>query len=432
MTTRRHQRFATLIAGATLLTAIPLPASARLNPIVDTGQDQCFDNQVRIPCPALGQPFFGQDAQHPKHPASYRDHGDGTITDRVTGLMWAKAPTEPITWAEATAAAKRSHLGGYADWRLPSIKELYSLIDYRGGFTGNPATSKPYINTRVFSFSYARGNGLGDAAQGSRPIDVQEWSSTRYVGKTMGRDDTVFGVNFADGRIKGYPLMDPRAQMTTPNRLKVRLVRGAAYGENDFGVEGEMVADRATGLIWQRADDGKVRTWQEALQYCQALNLDNHNLDNHSLDNHSLNDRRLGNHRHWRLPNAKELQSIVDYHRIPAIASAFQLSQPSAYFWTSTTHLEGPPPASAARRPFSTTGGLAVYIAFGPALGYVEMPPGAGQIQLVDVHGAGAQRSDPKQGDPADFPIGFGPQGDDIRIRNYVRCVNDGDGGRGK
>ncbi len=43
----------------------------------------------------------------------------------------------------------------------------------------------------------------------------------------------------------------------------------------------------------------------------------------------------------------------------------------------------------------------------------------------IDVHGAGAQRSDPKTGDPTKFPTGFGPQGDAIRIYNYVRLVRD-------
>jgi hypothetical protein len=44
----------------------------------------------------------------------------------------------------------------------------------------------------------------------------------------------------------------------------------------------------------------------------------------------------------------------------------------------------------------------------------------------VDVHGAGAQRSDPKSGDPASYPNGRGPQGDAIRISNYVRVVRGG------
>jgi hypothetical protein len=45
----------------------------------------------------------------------------------------------------------------------------------------------------------------------------------------------------------------------------------------------------------------------------------------------------------------------------------------------------------------------------------------------VDVHGAGAQRSDPKTGNPATYPTGFGPQGDAIRIYNYVRLVRNAD-----
>lgn len=64
----------------------------------------------------------------------------------------------------------------------------------------------------------------------------------------------------------------------------------------------------------------------------------------------------------------------------------------------------------------------AVYIAFGRAMGFM----GGG---WRDVHGAGAQRSDPKSGDPADYPQGRGPQGDAIRIYNYVRPVRNMEAG---
>lgn len=43
----------------------------------------------------------------------------------------------------------------------------------------------------------------------------------------------------------------------------------------------------------------------------------------------------------------------------------------------------------------------------------------------IDVHGAGSQRSDPKSGDPSIYANGHGPQGDAIRIYNYVRLVRD-------
>jgi hypothetical protein len=58
------------------------------------------------------------------------------------------------------------------------------------------------------------------------------------------------------------------------------------------------------------------------------------------------------------------------------------------------------------------------YVSFGKALGYMN--------SWVDVHGAGAQRSDPKSGDISQYAQGHGPQGDAVRVNNYVRCVRGG------
>lgn len=70
----------------------------------------------------------------------------------------------------------------------------------------------------------------------------------------------------------------------------------------------------------------------------------------------------------------------------------------------------------------------AVYIAFGRAWGF--MPErAAGVRRKLNVHGAGAQRGDPKSGDPADWAGGHGPQGDEIRIFNYARAVRNIDPG---
>jgi Protein of unknown function (DUF1566) len=186
----------------------------------------------------------------------------------------------------------------------------------------------------------------------------------------------------------------------------VRFVRGAPnYGVNKFiDNDNGTVTDLATKLQWQKSDDSITRNWQAALAYCDALSL-------------------AGPVR-WRLPNTKELQSIVDYTRAPvptadnragpAIEPVLITTSAETYFWTSTTLLDGPPDVAPSR---------AAYIAFGRALGYAQVPPGSGLLQLIDVHGAGAQRADPKAGNPLDYPRGFGPQGDDVRIANYVRCV---------
>jgi hypothetical protein len=77
------------------------PVLADTYPIVDTGQVRCYDNSREVKYPEVGEPFFGQDAQYQGNQPSYRDNGDGTITDLVTGLMWQKDPGPKKTFAQA-------------------------------------------------------------------------------------------------------------------------------------------------------------------------------------------------------------------------------------------------------------------------------------------------------------------------------------------
>ena len=319
------------------------------------------------------------------------DNGDGTVTDLHTGLMWQKTPGDKMTYTEAGAGAEVFNLAGYNDWRLPMIKELYSLIDFSGSTGTSAATSVPYIDTHYFDFEY------GDTSAGERFIDAQYVSSTEYVGTTMNNDPTVFGVNFADGRIKGYPRdIGPGG---TAKTYYVRYVRGNPnYGVNDFVDNGDgTTTDRATGLMWMQADSGTTLNWEEALSYCEGLSAAGY-------DN-------------WRLPNAKELQGMVDYTRAPdatnpsqvgaAINPIFQITSDDSYFWASTTHVDGP-----------AGGDKAIYLAFGEAWGYMEQPPNSGHYVLLNVHGAVSQRSDPNDANPDDYPHGFSPPGDAIPTYN--------------
>ena len=195
--------------------------------------------------------------------------------------------------------------------------------------------------------------------------------------------------------------------------------------------------------MWSKADSGQGMNWQDALAWVQTKNAE----------------KFLG-HDDWRLPNVKELQSIVDYTRSPDMThspaidpvfdcttitnEAHQADYP--FYWSATTHAG------------FRGGAAAMYVAFGRAAGWMPSramaggpperrggyrrggPPGggspgaesrsgeAGDYRYVDVHGAGSQRSDPKVGDPAMFPRGRGPQGDVIRIYDYVRLVRGGTG----
>lgn len=375
-------------------------------PIVDTDQKTFYDNREDIDEPSPGEAFYGQDAQYESHQPEYVDNGDGTITDKVTGLMWQKSPDtngdgeikadDKMTYEEALEGADDFSLAGYNDWRLPAIKELYSLILFSGmdpsGYNGNDTEGLiPFIDTDYFDFAY------GDTDAGERIIDAQYASSTKYVDEGQ---NLLFGVNFADGRIKGYGLIHPQIGEKT---FFVQYVRGEEYGINHFVDNGNgTITDEATGLMWMQTDSGHGMNWEEALAYADS--------------------QRYAEYDDWRLPNVKELQSIVDYTRSPgtsnsaAIDPVFECSvitgegvqEDYPFYWTSTTHENWSP----------ENGGYACYVSFGSAYGYM-------MNQWRDVHGAGAQRSDPKMGDPSDYPFGHGPQGDAIRILNYVRLVRD-------
>lgn len=95
------------------------------------------------------------------------------------------------------------------------------------------------------------------------------------------------------------------------------------YIDNSDGT----VTDVVTGLVWQKSDDDTTRTWQDALTYCNDLNL--------------------GGSSNWRLPNNKELFSIVDQSTydpaihvatFPGVASGAGTS----YYWTSTSYAANP------------------------------------------------------------------------------------------
>ncbi|WP_298365409.1 DUF1566 domain-containing protein [uncultured Lutibacter sp.] len=372
---------------------IELPTPDKPYSIVDTGVTDYYNNDAIISKPGTNDSFFGQDANYSGNQPSYTNNGNGTITDNVTGLMWEQDMGEKISFTEAYTKASNSTLGGYNDWRVPTIKELYSLILFSGKVKGEVAIDL-FIDTNYFT------QKLGDTSIGEREIDAQTWSSTEYVSTTMINIETVFGVNFIDGRIKGYPKFKPSSGAA--NKMYFRMVRGNTnYGKNNFIDNGDgTISDLSTGLMWQKSDDGTSRNWEESLAYAQGLTL--------------------GNKSDWRLPNAKELQSIVDYNRSPktsnspAIDPLFEcteITDPDGnegqypFYWTGTSHLDGANPYSSA-----------VYIAFGTGQGKMNGT-------LMDVHGAGCQRSDPKSGNKNDYPQFFGPQGDVRYVYNYVRCV---------
>jgi len=370
-------------------------------PIVGTNQSTSYNNTAAISKPSSGQDFYGQNSNYPGKSPSYTNNNDGTITDNVTGLMWTQDMTGTKTYSEIQSAATSCTTGGHKDWRVPTIKELYSIIMFSGkdvsnltSLTGNEV---PFVNTEYFKFAYSSGQRL---------IDVQVATSNTSPGVNKDRNLTlVYGVNFADGRIKGYGTVLPNGASKTFNYMFVR--GNSTYGKNNIADNGDgTVSDHATSLMWMKNDSQTGMNWKDALSFAENFTY--------------------AGHSDWRLPDAKELQSIVDYSRSPQTTNsaaidplfnataitneAKQTDYP--FYWTSTTHAIG--------NSTSEGGQDAVYICFGRAMGYSDLfSPGT--TIWTDVHGAGAQRCEPKSGTPSS--TGFGPQGDAERISNYVRLV---------
>jgi len=343
--------------------------------LIATGQTKTYDEDGLEVTVSEGDALYGQDGHYKKgEEMEYQDNGDGTVTDLKTGLMWQQdPPTDSYTWSEAKTYCENLELDGYDDWRMPSCKELYSISNFESGW--------PYLNTTYFYLA-------------TNTKDEQFWTSNYYVGVTVeGGDNAAFGVNHVTGHIKAYA-----AESGGPvGGNKIRAVRGDDYGINEYIDNGDStITDSSTGLMWAKYDSKNTLDWPNALVYAENSNLSG-NSD-------------------WRLPNVKELQSIVDYTKSPSATDADAVGpaiddlfyctpivneggdDDYGYYWTSTS------------AHFNASGDFyyAWYVAFGMAV------DGNGD----DFHGAGAVRFDTKI---EDGPDGEGGE----RYYNFVRLVRD-------
>ncbi|QAR32124.1 DUF1566 domain-containing protein [Geovibrio thiophilus] len=240
----------------------------------------------------------GQTADYVDYDDSYYSKGlemgysrtGNIVTDNITGLMWqddAEAVSITEDWFTAPAYCEALELDNHTDWRLPNILELESLVDFgRYSLALNPvfqnAASEPYWTT-------------GDNA----------------VENSFG-----WSVRFQDGG-SNYSV-----NASDKSALKnIRCVRGKEMGKGVFtrDADNETVTDSVTLLMWQ--DDAEAGSltygWSAALIYCEAL--------------------ELGGYADWRMPNIKELKSIVDYERgDQSIDPAFEHTA-NTYYWSSTT-----------------------------------------------------------------------------------------------
>lgn len=335
--------------------------------IVDTNQKKCYNDEEEITCPLKGEDYYGQDAQYSGLQASYKNNGDGTITDNNTGLMWTQnQSSDTMPWERTSEYVSSLTTGGYSDWRMPTVKELWSIRDFSSGW--------PWLNTDYFNLS----------SDGTQMRYHHTWTSNAYKIESAYQNDQVVGdphwiVNDWTGHIKAMSGMRfVRA---------VRNTKTTTYGTNNFIDNGDStITDKNTGLMWSKNDNGSELTWKEALSYAENATT--------------------AGYSDWRLPNIKELQSIANYEatQIPAMdTSVFNLTEVNntvtlddnstviqknyPFYWSSTSNpipenevtvVDSPPQGE------NEDGGSAARFAWFLASGYNVDRSG------YDLHGAGS------------------------------------------
>jgi hypothetical protein len=111
----------------------------------------------------------------------YKDNGDGTISDRLTGLMWQKNQSaKTMSWEDALSYATNLTLAGKSGWRLPNVKELQSLNDTK---LIKPSFNKSYF-TGISSGNYWSSTTLVQTPTKAWDINV-DYGIVSYSDKTL-------------------------------------------------------------------------------------------------------------------------------------------------------------------------------------------------------------------------------------------------------
>lgn len=265
---------------------------------------------------------FGEDRDYTRNPMSYTVTDDEKIViDNNTGLMWERhlnwiweKTTPPVgdwrpqdvfaykdgeprrrPYQEGVQYCKNMRLGGYDDWRMPSMKEGHTIANY--------ASARPTIHMKYFKDVDPGLPGYGDRGKGGMwggPLAPDHNNSAWHLG-------------FIDGHFMGYPRTGYKTTRC------VRADDNGAFFLPDFVDNGDgTVTDKVASLIWLQETDGKKRDWEASIQYCEDL--------------------VFAGRDDWKLPSNKELSSTVDLTRQkPAIDTAFfPDTDYKAYYWSRT------------------------------------------------------------------------------------------------
>lgn len=236
-------------------------------------------------------------------------HANGTATDVITSLTWMRCQIgqtwtgsacigQPTTyaWIYAVALSGTVTFAGESDWRVPTIRELESLV-------GRTKYLNDAFNRKVFDQVFVL------------------WSSTEWF-------------NQSDGAVWVPSQMGEISYVSKSSQYPVLMVRGLASvdmkldrPDSDYFAAGGVVTHSPAGLMWKRCSEGQswdgstcvgleaVYTWDQAMALRQSF----------------------AGYDDWRLPTVEEQLTLVSYDRNQRpINSVIFPATPRTWSWTST------------------------------------------------------------------------------------------------
>ncbi|MHB8811023.1 MAG: Lcl domain-containing protein [Desulfobulbaceae bacterium] len=343
---------------------------AALVDLPQTSQITCYDAAgTVIDCPGTGQDGDIR-AGLPWPQPRFTDNNDGTLTDNLTGLVWLQNANcngyaywaDALTWANTLASGACGLTDGSVagDWRLPNILELESLVNVdhanescggspcaspaawltAQGFTSMGASSYFSSSTaiqdghRADAWSVDMGSGnLSHTAKTSNPLVLAVRGTSTGPAKV-----------WRTGQTACYNSSGSLIDCTGTGQ-DADILAGTAWPVQRFtdNVDGT-VTDNLSGLTWlQNANCANgtmnwppgTRDWPTALADVADLNATG------TMNGNECGDTSNGgaHQTDWRLPNFKELLSLIDFGR-------YNLALPASHpftgvidydYWTSTT-----------------------------------------------------------------------------------------------
>jgi len=284
----------------------------------------------------------------------FTDNGDGTVTDNYTGLMWTKNAQQisgTKTWSAALSSCNGLDYAGYDDWRLPNVRELLSLLDYGATHPAVPSDN-PFNNIQVAWYWSSTTDEYNRIRAWSINIDCGHVSD-------YGKDVFNYVWPVRDGQVLLAQTPVPRTGQTKcydSSGSEINCIGSGQDGEYQRGLaspnprfidnDDGTITDNLTKLIWLKnancietdypsfdndntAGDGGV-TWQHAFNFITGINNGTYSSCN-------------AGHNDWRLPNIRELHSLIDYGEYNPSLSLGHLfdnveTAPYDAYWSSTTN----------------------------------------------------------------------------------------------